>query len=420
MFNRRKRRVALFAIVVGVLAVTPVWLPAGSAPASAPIPLLDAPPLFTAAGRAREVRAIVPGDPDAAGLVVSAGNGPALRYPMRRVDDETWVGTIPPSALSSSEITYAVAADHGSATSTSDEARLVVLDSVHASSPQATRRSSRTIAELQLGPGPDELGVQGGEESATELPPSFAVDVAAKKIHVLDAVKRRIVSFGMDGRRLGKTTLTMKAASDIVVDPDSHDLYVLDQAQDVLVQVSARGQRTWPEIGARRLPFGARLAYDARRHAAYVRDAAQGRHVPVVIRGEKTTGAERSSQARAGTPTATGDLAVEVGARSVTFGVTGSTTRGFEVAFDDDVLEAGEAVVDDGGVIWSLVGLYERDADTASLVLLRLDPDGAATTTNVDPSLPGDVTRRLASAGRGVVLLEGDGRTLRLVGFEEP
>ena len=71
-------------------------------------------------------------------------------------------------------------------------------------------------------------------------------------------------------------------------------------------------------------------------------------------------------------------------------------------------------------MIWALVGLYRHEVGSVSTVLVRIDTsDGTAKTTVVDPSVPGDTTRRLAPADHGVVLLEGEGRSIRLVGFEQ-
>jgi hypothetical protein len=82
------------------------------------------------------------------------------------------------------------------------------------------------------------------------------------------------------------------------------------------------------------------------------------------------------------------------------------------------VLDVPDAVVDADGAVWALVGL--SDGDAASVLLVHVDPAaGTARSTAVDPSVPGDVTRRLAAASRGVVLLEGEESTLRLVGFEQ-
>jgi hypothetical protein len=263
------------------------------------------------------------------------------------------------------------------------------------------------------------LGTSGGNESATEIPPSFAIDELAQRVLVLDAVHSRIVSFDMAGKVREKRKLKTKSktASDVVVDAPNHRTIVLDQAKDTITDISGSRQTVVSDVGAGGRPFGSRLTYDTRGDTAYVRDVAQGSFVPVLARGQRTSAAEQRAGTRSGAPTSIGDLALEVSDSSVTFGLTGSDPHGYQIDFADQVLEATDAVVDGEGIIWALVGLYK--ADSAATMLVRLDPaTGESKAAQVPTAVPGDVTRRLAGARRGVLFLTGRSQTIDLIRYE--
>jgi hypothetical protein len=423
LIPRRRRAAAIpAAIVVGAAMFVPGLVGvATSSPTVAPAnpPVLSSPPLFAAAGQGREVAAEVPAEPGGVRLVVTnAATGATASYPMQRQTETRWTGTIP-GGEAGSDLEYSVSADYADASVASDEAHLIVLEELVPVDATAVANAGRTLMTLKLGD-TGELGSRGGDESATEIPPSFAVDEQAQEVLFLDAVNNRIVAFDMKGHPTRTIPLETdsRSASDVLFDPGSRTARVLDQARDTLLEVTDKSQRRVAGLGLRGSADGARLSYDPRDDAAYVRDVAQGRFLPVTRGGRRASSSHRASGSRAGAPTPLGNLAIEVGDHSVTFGLTGSTSRGFRLDLADEVLDAGEVLVDGDGTVWGLVGLYQSGSDSAYTVLVRLDPSSGATeTTRVPSSVPGDVTRRLAAVRHGVVLLEGEGDTLRLVAF---
>jgi hypothetical protein len=203
-----------------------------------------------------------------------------------------------------------------------------------------------------------------------------------------------------------------------VVDGLRGSVLVLDQVRDEVVEVGSGSQRTIGHVGARKHDRGARLAFDASSDTVFVSDATQGRFVPLVKNGRKATSRERSAQAADGAPTALGALGAEVDGNSVLFGLDSGSGRGYRVTFADQVLDATDVTVDGLGVIWGLVGVA-RGPD-AEMYLVSVDPStGDSTAAPVPVSLPGDITRRLAAADDGVVLMNGTEKALSFVRFAE-
>lgn len=413
MFRSHARRfvVPTAALLLSALLVLPAVgdTEPPHAPPKTP-PLLFAPPLFATAGQARDVSAIVTGVPDAVRLVVGDRS-----FEMRPSGDSTFSGTIP-SELVTSELTYAVVASYGDVVNTSEPARLVALEEVRGSRPRLLSTAGTPIVDIGLGSRSDELGASDAREGARQLPAAFVTDAAGRTITVLDTLKSRIVHATKDGvqeaTKLANGTTT---ATDIVRGRKG-SLLVLDQARDEVVDVTSTKQRAAGGVGTRKHDRGARLAFDAASDTIFVSDATQGRFLPLLKQGRKTTSRERSDQAADGAPTSIGALAAQVDGSSVVFGLDANRNSGYRVTFEEPVLDATEVVVDRAGVIFGLVGVVKGSG--AGMYLVSVDPvTGASTATPVPVSLPGDVTRRLAPADDGVVLMNGTDRALSFVRF---
>jgi hypothetical protein len=417
---RTKHARALWVIVAAVVIAVPAWVSASSSTAQTPTaPQLNAPPLFATAGQSRTVAAIAGGNPITVRLMVKAPQSTThVPVVMHRTEGDTWEGAIPSNLVRAPAVDYSVTSTFTTTSLQSDTARLVVLGTIRQTKPLVTSTGGASIANLALG-GPAGLGVRGGNESARELPPSFAIDTMRNKLVVLDAVNARLVSVGLHNGSVAKLPLAngSTTASDVVIDA-SGTAYVLDQTNDTLIKVSNGSQTVVSAIGATGI-LGSRLAQDSATQTTYFRDVEQGAFLPLLDHGRRVSAADRRAKRRAGMPTKAGDLAAEVDGNTVVFGFAGADPRGFGVSFDDRVLDASDVVADDDGVVWSLIGVYQASTDSAAVHLVRLDPEtGAARMISVGASVPGDVTRRLAPAGHGVVLLESNGAALDFVRFE--
>jgi hypothetical protein len=416
------RFVAPVAAVLGVaLLGGAAWVNASS---SSPlgIPQLNAAPLIASTGVSEAVSAVVTGAADAVELVITdPATGDSSVVPMQEQDEDIWTGSIPSSLFDDADLVYSVSAALDDVTKHSETAELVVLDSLRRSTPALVENSGRTLLAATLGDGPDELGVRGGRESAKELPPSFAVD-GEERVHVLDAVKSRVLVFDGSGAAASRFELTglTTTASDLVLG-EGGATFVLDQAKDAIEEIASDGRRTYrSELGVRTQPLGTVLEHVRESATTYVREATQGLFIPVLKDGRVVSTADRDTDTRAGVPSPEGDLAVEVAGRTVTYALSSDRTAGYRLTFTDQVLDAAETVVDDDGFVWSLVGVYNSGSETASKYLVRIDPDtGSSRMVRVGSSVPGDVTRRLVGARRGVALMEGNGKTLSFVRYQE-
>ena len=421
--HRFKLRYALPVSAVLCVAVIggAAWVDAkGGRPAKVSVPHLNAAPLIASTGVSETVSAVVSGTADAVELVVTdPETGEETVKPMHRDRNELWTASIPSSLIDEGKLIYRVTAAYDEVTKSSSLAELVVLDNLRQSTPTLVDNTGRTMQTATLGDGATELGVRGGKESAAELPPSFAVD-QEERVHVLDAVKGRVVV--LDGPGVSSTldlTGVTTTASDVVLG-EGGTTFVLDQAKDAIEEIAANGNRTFRAgLGVRSMPLGALLVHMTDSGTTYIREATQGRFVPVLKNRQKVSASDRKSDTRAGIPTTEGDLAVEVAERTVTYALSEDRISGYRISFPDQVLDASETVVDDTGAIWSLVGVYNATNDTASKYLVRIDPDtGVSRMVSVGGSVPGDVTKRLVNAGRGVALMEGEGNTLSFIRFQ--
>jgi hypothetical protein len=401
------------ALLLSALLVVPATgdTPPAAAPPKTP-PLLFAPPLFASSGEAQAVSALVTGQPDAVRLVVGDRS-----FDMREDGDSIFTGTIP-SELVTAELSYSVSAAYASVTNTSEPARLVVLDEVRTSTPDVVGDDGVPVVTLGIGSRADQLGASTETDGARQLPAAFVTDRSGSNLRILDTMKSRIVDATKDGigsaTKLGSGSTT---ATD-VVHGRKDSLLVLDQARDEIVDVSSKGQRTLGSVGARKHDRGARLAFDGASDTIFVRDATQGRFVPVTKSGRRTTSKERSAGAADGLPTAHGALGAEVSGDSVLFGLSSGDPIGYRITFAEPVLDATEVVVDAAGLIWGLVGVARGEA--AAMYLVSIHPDsGRSTAREVPVSLPGDVTRRLTAAEDGVVLMNGTERSISFVRFTE-
>ncbi len=420
--HRSKLRYALPVAVVACVAVVGgnTWIDANAGPTLG-VPQLTSAPLIGSEDVPETVSAVVAGAAEEVELVVSdPETGESSTFPMHQESGELWVGSIPSNFIDEGNLVYSVTAELDNVTETSQSAELVVLDNLKRSTPTLVERTVQTVLSVSLGEGPNELGVRGGRESATELPPSFAVD-AEEHIHFLDAIKHRVLVFDRAGVVTSRYDLNglTETASDIIVD-DEGTAYVLDQVKDAIETITADGDRTYKsglDLGTQAL--GAVLAHAADSGTTYIREATQGRFVPVLHAGDQVAAHDRDADMRAGLPTSAGDLAVEVAGNSVTYALSEDRTSGYRLSFADAVLDAPETVVDGTGAIWGLIGVYRESVDRPVVYLVRIDPEsGASRRVEVGTSVPGDVTRRLAAAGTGVVLLEADQSKLRLDRFE--
>jgi hypothetical protein len=412
----RSRYTRAFAIACTAVAIAvPSWMAANSSGAEAPtVPQLTAPPLFAVAGQSRVVTAIVDGDPLVVRLIAQhPQQTTSVPVIMRKSEDGLWQASIPSHAVRPPAVVYSVTATYAGSSLSSESARLVVLDDIRTAASGASSIAGRTIASLPLDA---ELGVRGGDESAKELPASFAVEPSTGNLLVLDSVNARVLRLDGSGAVVGTTPLAggTTTASDIVFDRSNGAAYVLDQTNDSVIALAPGGQTTVNALGTRAEALGSRLAQFSR--TTYLKKAGQGRYIPLLDRGRRVSAADRPARTRDGLPTKIGALAAEVEGNDVVFGLVGTEPHGFRVSFDGTVLDAGELLADDDGIVWLLVGVASGDG--AAMHLVRLDPaDGSASSTEVGASLPGDVTRRLASAGTGVIVLESDGSSLRYVRY---
>ena len=415
MFRKNARH--LVAVCAALLLSALLVLPAigdTEPPASPPKtpPLLFAPPLFATSGQATAVSAVVTGEPDAVRLVVGDRS-----FDMHPDGDSMFTGTIP-SELVASEVSYNVTAAYGNVTNTSENAHLVVLDEIRSSTPKILTGAGMPIVDIGLGSKSDELGRSDSREGARQLPAAFVTDDAGQAVRILDTVKGRIVDATKDGvRKTTKLTNGSTTATDIVRGRKGSVL-VLDQVRDEVVEVASKQQHSAGGVGASKHDRGARLAFEASSDTVFVSDATQGRFVPLVRNGRKTTSRERSAQAADGVPTSLGALAAQVDGNSVLFGLDAASDTGYRVTFTDPVLDASEVTVDAAGLIWGLVGVAR--GTSAAMYLVSVNPStGASAATSVPVSLPGDVTRRLAAADDGVVLMNGTDKALSFVRFSE-
>jgi hypothetical protein len=361
----------------------------------------------------------VDGAPERVRLIVRDGTGRETdSFAMQRSDDPIWTGDIPIEDVSDAGSTYTVAAYYPDGRASSRSAQIVALDRVLKSAPDIAPGRARTILEAPIGNGAGQLGRLGGDEGATQLPPSFAIDEPRGRILVLDAAKERLAVFE-DGRIASALNVGSTTASDVVTDSEG-SAFVLDQAKDKLIELTGRDRRSWSSVGTRHHGRGARIEHNEATATTYVRDASQGRLLPLVRRGDVVDRKDRASRARDGVPTSRGDLAVEADRQHVTYGNIGDRSVGYRVDFSDEVLDAGETVVDGKGTIWSLVGVYRSDAGRAATMLVSVDPHtGKSHMTEVATSVPGDVTRRLAPADEGAVVLEVTGDSLLLNRYDD-
>ncbi len=420
-----KLRIAVpLAVSLGIALVGgAAWVNASSSPPPSifGVPQLNAAPLIGSTGVQESVSAFVTGAVDTVDLVVTdTETGHSSVVPMDQQGDDIWTGSIPSNLVDEANLIYRVDAELDAVSKSSPAAELVVLDNLRKSTPELVANTGETVLTKALGNGPNELGARGGNESARELPPSFAVD-GEERIHVLDAIKSRVVTFDRSGAALSKFDLAglTRTASDIFVANDG-TTFVLDQTKDAIETIAYNGARSYKGgLGVRSQPLGALLAHLSESGTTYVREATQGRFLPILKNGREVSRSERTADARAGVPTPDGDLAVEVAGRSVTYALSDDMAAGYSLSFADQVLDAAETVVDGDGFIWSLVGTYDAASDGASMYLVAINPaTGNSRMAPVGVSVPGDVTRRLVSAGQGVALMEGDGDTLSFVRFQ--
>ena len=421
MLRSRSARLVsvILAVTLGALIVIPAQgddePPAVTTPRTPP--QLHAPPLFAVPGQAREVSAYVTGTPTAVRLLVQSTDGERT-VPMRPASDFLYTATIPGDAVRGGDLTYSVAADYPEKTNHSEPGHLVVLDNIAPSTAKLTSTTGETLATFELGDKSDQLGVRGGQDSARELPPSFTIDERRGQLLVLDAVKSRVVTADMKGRIRKKTPVPggTATASDLVLGSNGARL-ILDQVRDEVIELSEQGSRSFKGVGIADRTRGARLAFDAESSTIFASDPIQGRFVPVVTKGRRTTKSERRTQSADGVPTALGALAAEVDGNSVVFGLDGGRGVGFRVSLPDRVLDVSEVAVDGNGVLFGLVGTVKDDG--AAMHLVQVDPAaGASVATPVGVSLAGDVVRRLTALNSGVALMEGTTNSISLVRFD--
>jgi hypothetical protein len=265
-----------------------------------------------------------------------------------------------------------------------------------------------SLAVLPYGGDSGAVGRRIGNQAATIVPSSIGYDPQLDEAIISDPVNGRLVFVALSPGSAQSRTVALPSHSfdDVLVNPENSVVYAIDQSRGQLYRVEGSRVSVISSPDLRTVPLGLRVGLEANSDTVFWPDLAT-RSLRGVAKDGATSSLPPTNVARSSQPISI----VEDG--KITIASFGERSV-LVVDGLPDILDVRDIVTDPYGQIWMLVG-YLQDR-TVHRALVLLDPNnGTARYTQVDVSVPGDMTRLLAPREAGsVLLLDGDDTSSRV------